>query len=105
MDFSFRAPAFYDATATAAESNTVYHDAPATGERLAKFKRFAMWLREELAKDGILGDGPTHDEGGWLITVPEKQRLFRKKTGFVLIVVDVVGTGDQPFKVSVSPIG
>jgi hypothetical protein len=32
VDFTFRAPTLFDATATADESGTVYQDAPGTGE-------------------------------------------------------------------------
>jgi hypothetical protein len=53
MDFTFRAPAFFDATATAAECNTVYHDAPGTGERLAKIKRERSIARILRASDAV----------------------------------------------------
>jgi hypothetical protein len=95
-DFRFKAPTFFDPDATAEESDTVYEDAPRAGEALAKIKRFALWLHAELVKKGLSADGPTHDEGGWFMSVPAKK-------GFALIGISI--EKGEPFDVSTMEIG
>jgi hypothetical protein len=104
--FTFKAATLFDADATAQESNTVYHDAPGAGERLAQFKRFAVWLHSEMVKKGLPAEGPTSDEGGWMISIPAKEGFLRKKTGFVLVMVSIEKKMQSgSFDLSVTPIG
>jgi hypothetical protein len=109
VDFTFKAPTLFDAAATADESGTVYHDAPGTGEMLAKRKRFAHWLKGEMVGQGLDAQGPTDDEGGWIITVPAVKRRFgfgaAKQTGFVLVMVSIERFKDDILHVLTGPIG
>ena len=95
-DFTFTAPTFFDADATAEDNCTVYEDAPGAGEALAKLKRFAFWLHAELIEKGLPLDGPTHDEGGWFMSLPAEK-------GFALIGISI--EKEKPFDISTAEIG
>ena len=110
VNITLKAPTLFDAAATAEECNTVYHDAPETGQALAQRKRFAQWLKTEIIKHGLAAEGPTEDEGGWIITVPLAKRGLRlfasKRSGFVLVMVTIERwRKDDTLDVCSSPIG
>ena len=111
IDFTLKAPTLYEPEATSESSATVYSDASGAGKALAQRKRFAQWLKAELVKQGVAAEGPTDDEGAWLITVPAAKKRFDlfvpKQRGFVLIMVSIEGdrNKEDTLYVSVSPIG
>jgi hypothetical protein len=96
--YRFNAPSLFDAAATAIGSNTVYHDAPGTGEQLARHKPCAQWLVDQMVARGVRAVGPETDEGGWTISVPAE-------SGFAFIGLDVGTNEGQPFQLLVTPIG
>jgi hypothetical protein len=98
-DFTFRAPALYDASATAEDTlDWVFHDSPEASEQLAKAKRFAFWLKAEMDRKGLGTGVPEMDESGWMITVPSEG-------GFILCIVSVDSDGETPFSLTVAKIG
>lgn len=97
-EYRFKAPSLFDATATALENGTEYHDAPAAGEQLARLKPCAQWLVSQMTARGVRTKGPDTDEGGWMISVPANG-------GFALIILGIVANENQPFEVLVTRIG
>lgn len=97
-EYRFRAPSLVDAAASAMDRGTEYHDAPGTGEKLARCKLCAQWLADQMTTRGVRTIGPETDEGGWMISVPAN-------SGFALIMLDISTNTGHPFEVLVTMIG
>jgi hypothetical protein len=97
-EYRFNAPSLFDAAATARESGTEYHDAPAAGEQLARSKPCAQWLVDQMTARGVRAEGPDTDEAGWVIQVPAK-------SGFAFIILGIGTNENQPFELLVTQIG
>ena len=87
MEFSFTAPKLLepdaDTDAILAASDVAYNASRETLERLAKIKKFVVWLKEVMGraglpvKKGLLLDG---EGGGWFFEVASNE-------GFVMCIV------------------
>ena len=100
-DFTFRAPALYDSSATASQAEKdAWHDAPGAAEHGPKIKRCAHWLKSEMVAKGLAANGPySDDEGNWMIDVPADGG------GFSLGILSG-SVGDDPlFNLLVTEIG
>ena len=97
-EFTFRAPTLFDASAEVPVEDEL-HDAPGAAEHLAKIKKFALWLKSEMADKGLAAHGPSIDEGGWMISVPSDGG------GFVLCIVSGSRGDESLFELLVTEIG
>ncbi len=87
MSFSFMAPTLFehdaDTDAILRASEVAYNSSRESLERLAKIKKFVVWLKAEMAKaglptkEGLVLDG---ESGGWFFDIASKD-------GFVMCIV------------------
>ena len=69
-EFRFHAPGLYDPGAVPDAAGDHFHGAADAADANAPRKRFARWLKAQLAQRGYRADGPEPDEEGWIIGVP-----------------------------------
>jgi len=81
------------------EDELILHDASSAAEHLAKFKKFALWLKSEMVNKGLAANGPHFDEGSWAIDVPSDGGSF------VLCIVSGSSGDDPLFRLLVSEFG
>jgi hypothetical protein len=105
MSFSFTAPTLLepdaDTDAILSASDVCYNASRGSLERLAKIKKFALWLKAEMEKaglpieKGLLLDG---ESGGWFFDVASKD-------GFVMCIVSNLDGDGKRISLLVTEMG
>ena len=105
MEFSFTAPALLepdaDTDAILSASEVAYNASRESLERLAKIKRFVLWLKAEMekaglpTKKGLLLDG---ESGGWFFDVASPE-------GSVMCTVSNLDGDGTRISLSITEIG
>jgi hypothetical protein len=94
-NFVFSAPSLYDPDAIPDPNEGYLNEGREFGERLAKQKRLALWLKDQLEAHGVNASDVAWDESGWGFSV-------NGKNGFVMVLLDSGGGGDAPFDLVVA---
>ena len=94
-NFVFKTSSLYDPGAVPDPNEGYLNQGREFGERLAKQKRLALWLRDQLEAHGVSTSNVAWDESGWGFSV-------NGKDGFVLVLLDSFGGGEAPFNLIVA---
>ncbi len=86
--FTFKGPTLFQPEAYPSDDEFIHDEPDETAERLAKIKKFAIWLKTEMEEHGIATKQMVLDDSGWVFDVPSED-------GWVICFVSNLDDGDE----------